>query len=293
MAMLIFVVVGTGAAYVMNKFKNTEKLVRKDTRVQSYKNLVNDLRSTLYTGNNCTELLTQFNPSVNMNNAKFVIRTYDLDGLILEREEGGVPIRINTGHGNFPGPLEPGWPRKYLGADADRKDIGLETRIKEIRIKWRDPVDLVRDNVQLDLPAAPRPPKLKAVHATIQVIPAHGGINPLLPRNKSLKIKILAYFNSATGALHSCYEPFGDAYYCTYLQKGAFNNSPGIPDNFRCEPDVNCYTKSFPPTGLTSNPGNCPSTSPSRYVPQSVGFRPSGGSRVTPLYECNWCNRHN
>lgn len=293
MAMMIFVVVGAGAAYVMNMFKNTEQLIRKDVRVQHYKTLVNDLRSTLYSGNNCTDLLARYNPSVNMNNATFVYRTYNLPDRVLTREEGGLSIRINTGHGKFPGPLEPGWPRKYLGAESDRKDVGLETRIKEVRIKWHATEDLVRDNVQMDLPVSPRPPKLKAVHATLQVIPAHGGINPLLPRNENLKIKILAYFNRTTGALHSCYEPYGDAYYCTYLQKGAFNNAPGIPGNYRCEPDVNCYTKSFPPTGVTSNPSNCPSTSPPRYLPEYVGFRPSGGNRVTPLYECNWCNRHN
>lgn len=288
MSLILFVMIGIAGVYVMDMGSKNRKILENHAQVDSYRILVDNVRAFLYSGTNCTEAFAKRN-TLNLNNARFVRRVWTPEGHEpIEYQEGGItaqsngaPIQINMPYGNFPGPIR-GHGRNYPTNPFEKGfTIAGGTTIKEIKLMW-NLSEVIRNNVQRDTPVSPRPPLVNAVHAYLQLVPDHPGINPNLPRNENLRIKILAYYDPVDGSLDSCFHPDGDAFFCT-IGGGAYNPDSSLEDQYRCEPDDTCWVFG---SGIVTSTSQCPSTNPTRYKTSQIG---SLGSR---LYYCDWCNRH-
>lgn len=271
MALVVFAIIGAASAYIMDMMRENEKALLRDRRIQSYRALVQSVKTQLYTSPNCAGLILKDPRAGTPNVRVYAAQTNYFFHNGEQFERGGIPIALNLDFNKKKGPMVP-----KQGTNV--WEIPGGTSIKEIKLKYRG--EILRTDVQRDSPTFPRPPRQTAAYVYITIYPNHGGLNLQMPRNKDLEIKLLVYMNSLTGAINSCFAPEGDAAFCT-MAGGAFNPT-ATNTLLSCEPDTACFT-----SDLGIFPQSRISECVSPYVAEHIG---TTGSQK--LYICNWCNRH-
>ena len=255
-----------GASFLVSEMMSgNDKVIKKDSGVEAYKQLVDLVRKNLYAGNNCTAALGKTNSRSGI----------DLTGAILGTAKGSeLTLALNIGDSSVV--MAPGW-RTKTGA-----------QIKALRLKI--------DNVARPMIRFPGDPVLKnSAYATLYVEPDQKGIN-IYKKDASGKyiydnlfIKLFVYYeDSLVGGkqLVSCFDPTSDAAFCTLALGGTYNPDPAVSSDKRCMPDLQCFPyKNGVIEKLAGGNAGCPEDKDAKgnylYKATQVGAK---------YVMCNWCN---
>lgn len=199
-----------GAGFVISKmFSDSDKVLKKDMRVVSYRQLIDITRKNLYAGRNCTAALVG----------------QDISGALVPGGKADIHIPLNLG--DKPIDLKSGY----------RAPSG--TSVKSVKLQ----IDKVaRVNVRV-----PGIANQTAAYATVFVEPDHPGVNLLAKDasgklvNEPLFIKMFVYYGSDK-KITSCFDPASDATFCTVSLNGAYKDDPSVSSDKRCNPDLQCFT---------------------------------------------------
>lgn len=262
-AMMVMGALGGAGFIISEMMMNSEEVLKKDSKVVAYRQLVHLVKKNLYSGNNCTAALGSAiaNPA----------REAPLDitggflGSALNPESSvirGLPIKVDGGDTV----LAAGWKSK------------TGTSIKDIHFKIDDVVGppgsdrIVRIEGQ---------PDMKAAYATLIIEPDHKGINIFKKDssgkyiNEDLFIKLYVYYTESAGQKNivSCFDPASEAAFCTESLQGSFDVLATTADK-RCRPDLQCFTYK---SGIVNRGTQCPDP----YLAVPVGSQ---------FQMCNWCH---
>lgn len=184
---------------------------------------------------------------------------------LLNREQ---PLRINTGYGTEPGPLQDGWKSTQSDFVIDKIAVILKKRSVDENGNPRI--------VTLDWP--PFVGTLNKYEAELVITPKD------IPWNtKSTEWRIPLYLNllpisGVAARIQQCFGPGSLAEACEAVG-GAFDGV-NSPVNLRCNPDLRCMNSN---QGVVTNPLACNSPYVANYV---------GNFGGTQKYLCTWCNRN-
>lgn len=265
---------GAAGMILGDMFIKNDEVLRKDSRTEAYRHLVESVRQNLYAGNNCT---------IALGNAP---------GLGVGAKE------VTQGLGNFLGINGAAGQKINLKLDLTERGIATElkegakiktgTSIKEIYIQKEKDANggkVVRLHSDLNSKI------LKAAYFNIIIEPDHKGINvwdkhkvappgKSIYKNEDVFIRIFAYYDPFDGnKIYSCFDPSSDAAFCTEAQGGAFDHRPTTPARLRCQPDQTCFQAKggIVPTSVTCDPP---------YVSTPIG---RGALGAQSLHICSWC----
>ncbi len=258
LALVSVAAISTIAYFLMNRSADTKKKIVDDARVVSYKNLVEVVRTKLYIGTTCTDQLKN-RVINNASNSAFNGVGEDIGASI----DLDLQLPMNVKILRKPNESNP----------ADKWFLKGGTSIKDIKLVVNE---RVRSGVRFDPKYLNSQPDLIAAMGYILIIPDHDGVGVRQPHNKHYRIPIFLYYSVNTSnqaILHSCFEPNGEAYFCTTTAFGAYDISATDP-KMRCHPQRYCRVSS---SGVTSAP--C-STAP-YTVTTKVGSN---------LNICQWCS---
>ncbi len=253
LVLIVCSLVGAAALYLMDITKVSEQKITQDARVLSYQQVVKYVNNHIHAGNNCTASLGNTDISGAFNEEGMSIQ---LDLKISEPPYNRIMKK--------PTPVLPGQvPRDawFLAGGTSVRDVLLYVN------------ERVRTPVRLAQPGAE---SWEAAKGYILIVPGHPGVGVKLARGRIYRIPIFLYYSKSDKRLKSCFDPAGDAYFCTVMG-GAYDSAPGTPSDRRCQPDRSCFSYK---AGIVSSPGSCPDP----YVAQKIGFMGSD------LYLCDWCN---
>ncbi len=239
--------------YLMDLSKVSEQKIALDARLLSYQQVVKYVRNHLYAGDNCTNALA---------NIELVGIPDDPTGPF---DAEGMSISLNL---NAPKPYN-----KVMKAPVG-KDVWFingGTSVKDVLLYV---TERVRTPVRL---ATLGSEEWTAAKGYILIIPGHSGVGAKLARGRQYRIPIFIYYHKYDKSLKACFDPGGDAYFCTVMG-GAYDATATNPD-MRCQPDRTCFPYK---SGIVNSPGSCPTTPP--YTASMIGFMGSD------LYLCDWCN---
>ena len=232
--------------YLMDITKVSEQKIALDARVLSYQQVVKYVSNHLSAGDNCTVALKDTDIS----------GAFNPDGM-------SITLKLNA-----PKPFN-----KPLKAPVGRDVwfVNGGTSVKDVLLYVNE---RVRTPVRLAVNGSE---EWSAAKGYILIIPGHPGVGARLARGRQYRIPIFLYYTASGKILRSCFDPGGDAFFCTVMG-GAYDATATNVD-MRCQPDRTCFPYK---SGLVTNPGSCPTTPP--YVASLIGFMGSD------LYLCDWCN---
>lgn len=284
MAMMAMAALG-GAAFMMgDMFINSEKVIKRDTRIISYQLLVDTVRKNLYAGTNCTESLASVS-GLNLTDAKDYL--VEISSKIAPFDRGVELPQLSLKIDDVPTTLKEGWKSKS------------GTSIKSMRLVFERIVPLPEN------PAVPRlvrfptgnpaaPLQLNAAEVYLVIEPDHKGINVWAPENEKYWIKLYTYYDRVANTVHSCYDPTSEAVFCTETMKGVYVNDSSLTADKRCQPDMGCFTYM---NGVISSSVTCPADYVQNFL-SAVGTLPERESQSAPLTlaagaaqlkTCTWC----
>jgi hypothetical protein len=259
---------GTAAFIVSSQMNQSEKSLKKDAGVESYKQLVELVRRNLYSGNNCTVALGK---SPQKTEGTMITSAAMLPNSTTDN------ISLNMAFGNN----SDGTKNSQTLASAWSSKTGV--KIKDIKIRIDQ---IVRPTVRIMGDPSPK----VAAMATLFLEPDNRGINIYKKRPngtyiyENLFIKLFVYFESdSTNAwVHSCYDPNSDAAFCTSALHGAFD--PGQTESAkRCQPDVQCFASKL---GVIDESVPCEAG----FSDVIVGSQEQPDGSILRKKICNWCN---
>lgn len=250
--------------YLMDISKVSEQKIALDAKVLSYQQVVKYVANHIHAGDNCTKA---FQPNLNISGA------FNPNGMSVALD---LKLPINPKVLKKPETVPPGQvPRDvwFVHGGTNIKDVLLFVN------------ERVRTPVKLATPGGAE--KWTAAKGYILIIPGHPGVGARLARGRQYRIPIFLYYTAAGNILRSCFDPSGDAYFCTVMG-GAYDATQTTNVDMRCQPDRTCFPYK---SGIVNNPGSCPSTPP--YVASRLGFTDgsmAGASVLGDLWLCDWCN---
>jgi hypothetical protein len=269
LALVAVGIISSLAYYLMNLSVDTNKKIVDDARVVSYKNLVEVVRSRIYSGKTCTQLLGN--------------RSLPVDAFTVKRTQYGIQygirieldLKLEMNKRVLRAPLDPN-PNSIAWLNSIWRLKG-GTSIKDVRLvvneRLRSPV--VFDSTISGAPNV----KMVAAKGFILIIPDHPGVGVGLNQNSHYRIPIFLYYKG-TGTnrkLHSCFDPVGEAFICTMTAFGAYDISQPDP-LYRCHPQRYCKPDR---RGILTS-GSC--TPP--FVKKVIGF----ATPTTSRFICEWCS---
>lgn len=254
LVLIVCSLVGAAALYLMDITKVSEQKIALDAKVLSYQQVVKYVANHIHAGDNCTKALKDIDISGAFNPNGMSISLdlkLPINPKVLKKPETVVPPQV---------------PRDvwFVQGGTNIKDVLLFVN------------ERVRTPVKLATPGGAE--IWSAAKGYILIIPGHPGVGARLARGKQYRIPIFLYYTAAGKILRSCFDPSGDAYFCTVMG-GAYDATQTTNVDMRCQPDRTCFPYK---SGLVNSPGACPSTPP--YVASKIGFFGSD------LYLCDWCN---
>jgi hypothetical protein len=250
----------SGAAYVIStQMSDSDKILQRDARIESYRELVGMIRNNLYAGNNCTEALGKTPAKAGV---ALSASGLSLTGSIESGDMLNFQMKLNSSVYNL-GLTSP-------GQMFTRNGI----RVNEIRFKLEDQV---RNEVRIIGDAVNK----KAAFANMIIIPENKSINILkkdLAGNyvyKDLFIKLFVYYeDDGSGTkIYSCSDPSSEAAFCSISLKGAYTHDLTKKSEERCQPDMQCFSHK---TGISPVGSACPEP----FIATPVGRN---------FQICNWC----
>lgn len=263
LVLFLCAIISAAAVYVMNLSKESDKKVTANSRVLSYSSLVTIVANKLHSGTTCTDVLPGAS-GLDISNA------FNENGISIQLD---LQLALNRKPLRKPScPICHARPNdKRCLSCPDRWFVHGGTSVKDVVLVVKE---RLREPVQLDIL---NDPKLVAAVGYIFIVPNHSGVGVGLSQNKRYRIPIFLYYQrqGRQKIMRACFNPASEAMICTSMG-GAFNWKQNLPEDQRCQPDLNCF--SFK-SGMT-NSSNCPA--PYRAAP--VGWN---GHQ---LYLCNWCN---
>ena len=253
MAMLSMLVVGTAGVTVMKVLDQSQRTVDRESHIMAYRQVVDTVRRKLYAGNTCTEFLGRRNAS-----------TPGIDlSLALDAASPGMEFELPMKFGETDTMIKEGF----------RTPSGVEISSVQLKVS-----SIERNGVRI--PGDPIPKS--AATGYIIINPDLQGMNVMRKDasgnyvNRNLFVKVFMYIEEVAGVrrLHSCYDPAGEANYCTVSLQGAYNPDPAVPPSRRCSPDLQCFNYK---NGIVAASEPCPAP----YVATPIG----------PSFKtCSWCN---
>lgn len=284
--------IGAAAAYILNLSSEAEKHLSREVKIENYKTIVQSIKDSLYTGTNCTAALGL---PRNLSNSLIILPPDDMRNYVpnpffpLPPSNLGARVSLNLGYGTAPGPIE----FKLLPIQRWRANgVAME----DVRLRV-DPTRVLRTNIRWVGSST----FMNAALGEITLIPSDPDIPLASGKYRDLRIKTLVYYYMQGGVprVVGCFDPEGPANLCT-ANGGAYNPSPGIPEDQRCQPDLYCFAHT---RRIVTNPSQCPAP----YTARSIGalvitqgiphLNPDGtlnmsgthASAFEERYLCQWC----
>lgn len=263
LVLIVCSLVGAAALYLMDLTKASEKKIANDARVLSYQSLVKIVANNLHTGNTCSLKL----------GGRAINGAFTANGQSIELD---LQLSMNRKVLRKPAPTPPGEPPRdawFLNNGTSIRDVLLY-----VNERVRTPVRKSNSGS----------PVWHAAKGYILIIPGHPGVGAKLARGRQYRIPIFLYYSKSgtNKRLESCFEPAGDAYFCT-IMGGAYDYTELNADR-KCQPDRTCFPYK---SGLVNNAAACPAP----YVASKIGFNQSGAGSPTVIGNivlCNWCNQN-
>lgn len=274
--LIMVAVISITIPVILGQLTDSNKRQAQRANYQKYVSFVTGLKEKLQDPQTCTDILR---------------------GVTVNRTLGATrDITINTGYGDSPGPIAPGWKysdesfsieRVYIQASGNHfnnvRPWGSGGALQTVPFR----IFVIPQDVKIDVTRLNPDFRIRLRDAATNTMVNLDHIppetqNPLLMQE--LQITILA--NLSGNQIQTCFGPETRAATCesvggVYTVKIPGDSDPyGHDPNLKCRPDKRCFGSSI---GIVEDPGSCPS--PYNNSIQNLGV--VNGRRK---YLCGWCH---